>query len=93
MTIVYVGPHDAVEVVDDQGRGYTCERDKPIELPESLAAGLLEQDTWTSDEKQACLAAEAEAAAAESKAAKQETTDDADPAAAKPRTRTTKKES
>lgn len=41
--VVYVGPSDAVELVDRT----LCRRGEPIELPDELAQSLLEQvDTW-----------------------------------------------
>ena len=57
MKLVYVGPHDAVEVTD---AGIVAERDKPVEVGEGkgqiagpIAKRLLEQDTWRTDETDA----------------------------------------
>lgn len=40
--VVYVGPYEAVQLVN----GTECRRDVPVELDDALAASLLEQDTW-----------------------------------------------
>lgn len=41
--VVYVGPSDAVELVDRT----LCRRNEPVELPDELVQSLLEQvDTW-----------------------------------------------
>lgn len=41
--VVYVGPHDAVEV---PALGLTVKRNEPVEVPKDEAASLLAQDTW-----------------------------------------------
>lgn len=41
--VVYVGKSDAVQLAD----GTECRRNVPVEVPDALAASLLEQDTWT----------------------------------------------
>ena len=38
----YVGPSDAVELVD----GTHCPHGAPVEVPDALATSLLEQDVW-----------------------------------------------
>lgn len=40
--VVYVGPSDAVELVD----GTRCENGVPVHVTDALAASLLEQDVW-----------------------------------------------
>lgn len=42
----YVGPHDSVDIVANDGRIYTAKRNEAIELPADVAGSLLEQDTW-----------------------------------------------
>jgi ABC-type uncharacterized transport system YnjBCD substrate-binding protein len=49
MTLKYVGPHDGVDVpVHATGQTFTVMRGKTIELPDTVAEGLLEQgeDHW-----------------------------------------------
>ncbi|MCP2168132.1 hypothetical protein [Goodfellowiella coeruleoviolacea] len=43
MRISYTGPHRAVTV---PALGLTAERDRPIEVPDDLAAPLLDQPDW-----------------------------------------------
>jgi hypothetical protein len=44
--IVYVGPHrDGVEISLPFGGYLNCEQNKPVDVPDSLAPSLLEQDT------------------------------------------------
>ncbi len=57
----YVGAIDAVEVTDSEGISYVCERDKDVELPDELAAGLLAQDVWSNDAKAAAATTEPKA--------------------------------
>lgn len=40
--VVYVGPSDAVDLVD----GTRCENGVPVVVADALAASLLEQDVW-----------------------------------------------
>jgi len=62
--LVYVGPHDAVEVAPNghAGEAFTAERLVPLEVPEDLAALLLEQADWDVPHGPADLAALATAA-------------------------------
>jgi len=49
MRLVYVGPHDAVEIYPTGGEEpmVTAQRDgDPIEVPDEMAANLLEQGTF-----------------------------------------------
>lgn len=40
--VIYVGPSDAVDLLD----GTRCVNGEPVEVPAALAKSLLEQDVW-----------------------------------------------
>lgn len=40
--VIYVGPSDAVDLID----GTRCENGVPVHVPDWLAKSLLEQSTW-----------------------------------------------
>lgn len=45
--VKYVGPHTVIDVVDgDREVIIDVERGKAVDLPDDVAARLLEQDTW-----------------------------------------------
>lgn len=44
MKLIYGGPIDEVEVPD---AGIVAARGEPVEVPDDVAARLLEQDTWS----------------------------------------------
>lgn len=44
MKLIYGGPIDEVEVPD---AGIVATRGEPVEVPDDVAARLLEQDTWS----------------------------------------------
>jgi hypothetical protein len=44
--VTYIGPHDAVDVIDGGAVIGTCERGESIEVADELATRLLEQDVW-----------------------------------------------
>ncbi len=46
MQLIYNGPHPEF-VVDDLDPGRVLKAGEPVEIPDELAARLLEQDTWT----------------------------------------------
>lgn len=45
MKLVYQGPHPEV-VIDEFNPEQVITKGEPVELPDDLAARLLEQDTW-----------------------------------------------
>lgn len=49
MFIVYVGPHDQLEVAPNghPGEAFTADRLVPVDVPDALAALLLEQADWS----------------------------------------------
>lgn len=45
MKVVYIGTHPEV-VIDEYSQDATIVKGQPVELPDALAAKLLDQDTW-----------------------------------------------
>lgn len=52
MKLVYNGPHPEV-VVDEFSQDQVIVKGEPVELPDDLAARLLEQSTWDAADKDA----------------------------------------
>lgn len=75
MLLVYNGAHPEV-VVDELSQDVVIKAGEPTEIPDDLAARLLDQDTWTQaggetpEQKAAREKAEADKAQAEADAAK-----------------------
>lgn len=46
MKLMYLGPHDAVEVELPDGSYVPAVNGEPVEFPDGVAKSLLEQATW-----------------------------------------------
>lgn len=47
MKLIYIGPHDAVEVELPDGSYVQTAAGEPAEFPEAVAQSLLQQSTWS----------------------------------------------
>lgn len=45
--LIYIGPHDAVEVELPDGSYVQTVNGEPVEFPEEVAKSLLQQSTWS----------------------------------------------